>query len=501
VRLALALLGLLACASTAQAQQRRHYLIAIGNNAVPVTGAAAGLTPLRYADDDAASLYQFSTAFADRAYLLAVLDADSQARYPAAASASRPPTLWELRAIVHELRDQLTADRRVGIETTLTFFFSGHGVAAGETAAALAMLDGALTRQVLYEEILTLPASYIHVLVDACHAETIVRPRDASAAAVDVSAGELARWVGNETLARFPNVGAVIASSAAQQTHEWDRYQGGVFTHEILSGLRGAADVNGDRRIEYSELHAFLTAANREVRDPRARPNVIVRVPPINLRVALVDLNQARGLGWARYAHATPFSVESAAGERLVDSYLETGYEVAVALPASARLFFRTREGEAPLSVKERQEVRLDKLRLAASMVQPRGALESALDEGLFAVPFGPAYYRGFVDQKGMTSVTFPTPERDASHRRSRVPSLALFGTAGGTATLAAIFGGLALSARSDWESTTLQRAAVEARDRYDTYRAVSFAALGVTAAALTVGLAIYPWRGGSARR
>ncbi len=55
----------------------------------------------------------------------------------------------------------------------------------------------------------------------------------------------------------------VIATARDQQTHEWDAYAGGVFTHQVISGLRGAADVNRDGRVEYSEVHAFLTSANR----------------------------------------------------------------------------------------------------------------------------------------------------------------------------------------------------------------------------------------------
>jgi uncharacterized caspase-like protein len=48
-----------------------------------------------------------------------------------------------------------------------------------------------------------------------------------------------------------------MASASNTQAHEWDDYQTGVFTHELLSGLRGGADVNGDGRVEYSEMAAF----------------------------------------------------------------------------------------------------------------------------------------------------------------------------------------------------------------------------------------------------
>src|SRR4029453_685441 len=130
----------------------------------------------------------------------------------------------------------------------------------------------------LYQRLLgELRARYVHLLVDACHAEAVVRPRDAQAEVVKVSQGELVDYLAGTTLARFPHVGAIIASSANTQAHEWDAYRGGVFTHEVLSGLRGAADVNGDRLVEYSELAAFLSAANGAVMDARARLDTVVR--------------------------------------------------------------------------------------------------------------------------------------------------------------------------------------------------------------------------------
>ena len=55
----------------------------------------------------------------------------------------------------------------------------------------------------------------------------------------------------------------ILATTLGQQAHEWSAIESGVFTHELLSGLLGAADVNADQRIEYTELQAFIAAANR----------------------------------------------------------------------------------------------------------------------------------------------------------------------------------------------------------------------------------------------
>src|SRR6185369_4903495 len=159
-------------------------------------------------------------------------------------------------------------------------FFSGHGSATAGGTPQLALLDGGISQEVLYDDVLGhLAADYVHVIIDACHAEAIVRPRDVQAEPVKVTASEAGALLVHSTLARFPNVGAIVASSTAAQAHEWDVLRHGVFTHELLSALRGAADVNHDQRIEYSEAYAFLAAANRGVADPRARLTVVSRAP------------------------------------------------------------------------------------------------------------------------------------------------------------------------------------------------------------------------------
>ncbi len=96
---------------------------------------------------------------------------------------------------------------------------------------------------------------------------------------VVASKEEVEQVMADTTLGRFHNVGAIVAAATNGQTHEWDQYHQGVFTHELLSGLRGAADVNEDSAIEYSELGAYLSAANREVPDLRARLKVITSPP------------------------------------------------------------------------------------------------------------------------------------------------------------------------------------------------------------------------------
>jgi uncharacterized caspase-like protein len=264
---ALSVAALMALAVDASAATRLHALV-VGNNDVFPGGEdeerSTALVPLAYADDDAAAVSTLLVEVAASLHLLTVMDATTQALYPKLVSVARPPSLAAVEHAVSDIAREIERDRERGDQSIVWLFFSGHGSASYRGEPALALFGGSMSRQYLYQNVLSrLPATYVHLLVDACHAESIVRPRDSNAEVVSVSPEEANALLVGSTLAGFPNVGAILVSSRDAQAHEWDAIGHGVFTHELLSALRGAADVNGDRLIEYSEISAFMSAANR----------------------------------------------------------------------------------------------------------------------------------------------------------------------------------------------------------------------------------------------
>ena len=206
------------------------FALIIGNNAAP--SGASDLTELRYADDDAASFFELVQSLPAHSHLLSILDRPSQRRYPAASDVARAPTLQALRDAVADVRAQVIAANQRGEPTVLWFFFSGHGGLGADGTPYLALADGALTQALLYDEVLAaIPATLAHVFVDACHAEAVVRPRDATQAPTfTVSAKDVEQLLQRSSLARFAHVGAALASQATQVAHEWDEYENGVFT-------------------------------------------------------------------------------------------------------------------------------------------------------------------------------------------------------------------------------------------------------------------------------
>jgi hypothetical protein len=490
-------LAVLLAAGAGRGAERKpvaYFTLAVGYNGAPAGAAGEGLEPLKFADDDAAAIYRLARELGHAAILLAALDVDTRRRAPELVTEARPPSLVELGEAVNELNTAMAAAERGGAETSLMLFFSGHGLRAGAEGAGLALSDGRLTHERLYQEVLgKLRAGVVHLVVDACHAEAVVRPRDLRAQSVPTPPEDLGAYVQKSTLARFPRVGAVIASSFSEQAQEWDAFRSGVFTHEVLSALRGGADIDGDRRIEYSELAAFLGAANRSVLDPRARPTTVIRAPERSPRAVLVELVRSERTGAlaGRPADLGPLYVEDARGNRLASINAEPGHRVELLLPAAVDLFVRAKHSDAetvlaPRAVRDFRELAFRPLQSRA-----RGPVEQSLRQGLFATRYGPSYYSGFVDRnEDLVPVAIPALVADgaAEKPRARTGAWVAWGAALPLAAAGGILGGLALDARGDARSALYERPTSQAHDRSVLYGSLAVGTLAIAAVSGAVG-------------
>jgi hypothetical protein len=502
----LAIVWLLCVPAIAVAEGKQvTYAIIIGNNEPPRSGTSEVLQPLRYADDDAVRYHQLFSRLAET-YLLAVLDSTTQRRYPGLASYAQPPTVDNLRRVVERLHAKMAADLQRGDRPVLYFVFSGHGARDDRGGAFLALLDGVLTQRTLYDEILArMPATFTHLIVDACHAGGVVGVRgggffekEANATAVPTTAGDVEPILQATPLARHPQIGVILATTLGQEAHEWSAIESGVFTHELLSGLQGAADVNGDRRLEYTEIQAFVAAANRDIKDPRAIPQVIARAPAANQNEPLLSLDRIPGMRTIR-GNASAlghFYIELGNGQRYLDAHVDDDSPVMLAVPDATVAFLRTDSMEVELPA--RGDITIDALKLRARQIASRGSIDVAYQTALFASGYGRSYYQGFVDSIGVIGVAFPEPpeidtalvDRDRFRKRFAITS----GVVGGVATLTALTSGyLAYRAHRDFNSTSLQRPAQEARERYDRYLPISIVSGGVAIAGIAAAWFLWP--------
>lgn len=398
-------IAVIALAGNASAATRFHALV-VGNNGVfpgALDEGSPALVPLAYADDDAAAVSALLGEITTSLHLLTVMDATTQAMYPKLVPLARPPTLAAVEQAVIALAAAIERDRVRGDQSVVWLFFSGHGTNSYRSEPALALADGALSREYLYQQVLTrLQATYVHLLVDACHAESIVRPRDSNAEVVSVAPEAANAMLVRSTLSGFPHVGAILVSSRDAQAHEWDAIGHGVFTHELLSALRGAADVNGDRLIEYSEVVAFMSAANRGMGDVRTRVSVASRAPELNRRAPLLDLSafSAAKVSWLSGVSSRRgvIHILDELGRRLLTLHNTFDHSPSLLLRPSGTLYVVAQGQEAEFSALPGKITRFEDLRFVPSSTRTRGLRSTALERGLFAIPFGRGYYEGFID-------------------------------------------------------------------------------------------------------
>jgi hypothetical protein len=407
---ALIMFGVSAVASVARADEKptRTYALVVANNG----SVDDGVEPLRFADDDGARFYEMFDALADDATLLTTLDADSQKVFTGLAAKTREPSRANLKSAVEGLRSRLEADRSRGVHTEVYLVFTGHGNVDDTGEGYLSLADGKLTRSDLYRDVIRpLNADYTHLIVDACHAYFMVRSRGGNQEWKDDRSGqtlddELKAFVAKgERSAPLQRVGVILSTSGTAEVHEWSRYRGGVFSHQLRSGLLGAADADADGAVSYREIEAYLVAANASVSNPKARIRVFAEPPaqdrakPV-LRVADYGatsvLEIPQGVG-GRY------HVEDDRGLRYADMNVATAGSAKLALVgAERRYFLRTDDAQAEIPRGE-AVVKSPALAFAKTERQSRGSVEEAFRTSLFATPYGPSFVAGFAAGRDAT--------------------------------------------------------------------------------------------------
>ncbi|WXH29776.1 hypothetical protein WA016_03740 [Myxococcus stipitatus] len=120
--------------------------------------------------------------------------------------------------------------------------YVGHGDITEDGHAFLTLLDRDLDQAALYSTVIdALDADFIHLLIDACHASGVIGSRGEMAPKV---LRRLQGMIERKELDHRPRVGAAFAESDTSQTHEWSRWNAGVFSHLARSALLGGADIN-----------------------------------------------------------------------------------------------------------------------------------------------------------------------------------------------------------------------------------------------------------------
>ena len=209
----------------AEAAEPVGYALLVGSNQ-----PGPGQQPLQHAVTDAARMQAVLTELGGYADGHVVMLAD-----PSAAALDGALDALEERLRAHADRDE---------DTVVVFYYSGHARASGLNLGAEEVpLAG------LRERLEGLPATVRLVVLDACQSGALARAKGAAPAA---------EFSHSSVLSLQAEGTAVIASSSAGElSQESASLQGGFFTHHLVAGLRGAADGDGDGRVDLDEAYRY----------------------------------------------------------------------------------------------------------------------------------------------------------------------------------------------------------------------------------------------------
>ncbi len=493
------------------------YAVHIGINMPPKD---SNLPTLRYADDDALRMFRFMSRFSKRSVLATVLDVATQ--HQADAPQTVLPKQQNLETIFHTLDQTIRADKEKGRNVILHMTYSGHGERV-DNGVRLVLLDGYIDRAWLEKHVLGIPADAIHLILDACHAEGIVGERGIVKAEVDATARPLSEAtletvVRGNLLDRYPNVGALVAASVDQESYEWSFFNSGVFTHELLSAFAGAADVNEDGDIAYSEAAAFVSSANRAVKYQKAKPRIASYPPKINRNTPIMSVRWINKptIFEGDAETLSRFYIETDQGRRVLDAHAETGMHLKLLVPPKRRLWVSRGNQSAVFQATEGETVHASSLEFVNSQLAARGSLDSAFKKGLFVTAFGPAYYSGWVDnaeevsvefaeksdRKAVGNISLPTTKiaihsvsgtfstSEVDHEKGLVVPVALLICGGLTLASGGVTLGFAIDAKKAFDGTDIERNAAAENDRFTRFGRISIG-LGVVAAAFSAAGAV----------
>ncbi len=440
---------------------------------------------LRYADDDAAKYQELFRGLGARTYLVARLDANTERLHAQAAAEAHEPTRDELVRTVDQLVSDVRFARERHVRTIVYVVYSGHG-SIDKDRAYLSLEDARLFGSDLDDLVFDrVGASEYHVIVDACQSYLL-----ASARGPGGQRREVHDFAARPGIRPRANLGMLFSTSPSGESHEWQGVEAGIFSHEVRSGLYGAADANGDGLVTYAEIASFVQRANAAIPAERFRPGVYAREPQAG--GALVDLRGLPGhrieIDGREHAH---YTLENSEGVQIAEFHNAPDQHVTLIEPAqSLPLYLRRLDDDAEFAIPIGVErVRVEDLAPSNSAIATRGAAANAFAK-IFSLSFGPKWVHGLPSGDDL-------PEQAADRERGSSRPVFGWSLVGLGAAAVSTGVGLVLSAQQERSGLAADASQQQAADVNRTLQARSWQAglaFGLGGAATAAGALLLLW-------
>ena len=154
----------------------------------------------------------------------------------------REPSLRDFRQALSDVRRRVADTSAFSGRTEVVLYYSGHADEKG-----LLLGTERLGYQQLRREMESIPADVHITVLDACASGAITR----------LKGGQRHEAFLLDDSMDMEGYAFITSSSEDEAAQESDRIAGSFFTHYLVSGMRGAADVSGDGRVTLSEAYQF----------------------------------------------------------------------------------------------------------------------------------------------------------------------------------------------------------------------------------------------------
>jgi len=154
------------------------------------------------------------------------------------------PDRAEFLRQLESVRRTVAASRTPEVRTEFIFYYSGHSDEEG-----LLLRGERVPYSELRSRIEQIPADVRVAVLDSC----------ASGALTRLKGGVFRPSFMTDDSVKLKGNAFLTSSAANEVAQESDRISASFFTHFLVSGLRGAADVNRDRRVTFFEAYQFAS--------------------------------------------------------------------------------------------------------------------------------------------------------------------------------------------------------------------------------------------------
>ncbi len=284
--------------------------------------------------------------------------------------------------------------------TEFIFYYSGH---SDETALLLG------SSKVTYAELkasLDLVPTDVHVvMLDSCHSGEFVRTKG----------GSRQRPFLIDDASVVKGHAYLSSSSATESSQESDMIQASYFTHSIVTGLRGAADASGDRKVSLNELYHY---AFNDTLSRTEKSNYGPQHPSFNITLVgsgdlvLTDISEAESVLIFPKEAAGRYFLRTDSGALVSEMTKVAGTELALAIPAGSYALTHltpTSTAQTTIRIAKGQRLTLDPASfstVARSAGRARGdeeGEEPLAEEEIEWTPFAVAFVPGLEYPSGKT--------------------------------------------------------------------------------------------------